>query len=83
MQKILTTSLGCDRVGAAGRVADAENLDIITEFTESGGCGRTAEACADNDNVELSLIGRADYTDCGFMVCPFFSQRLWKLTYPP
>lgn len=61
-------------MGAAGRVADAENLDIITEFTESGGCGCTAEACADNDNVELSLIGRADYTDCGFMLCPFSAK---------
>ena len=32
------TSLSRNRVRTAGRVADAENLDIITEFSESGSC---------------------------------------------
>ena len=32
------TSLGCDGMGPAGGVADAENLDVVTKFTEGSGC---------------------------------------------
>ena len=31
------TSLGCDRVGAAGGVADAENLNVVSKFSKGGG----------------------------------------------
>ena len=34
----IDTSLGCDRVGAAGRVADTENLYVVSKFSKSGGC---------------------------------------------
>ena len=67
----IDTSLRCDRVGAAGRVTDAENLDIITEFSESCGCRGSTKTGTDYDNVQLSFIGRADNTDSGFMLSPF------------
>ncbi len=68
------TALGCDRVGAAGRILDAEYLDIVAEFAERSGCGGTAEAGSHDDDVELALVGGANDFDGRLVVAPLLRE---------
>ena len=68
------TSLRGDRVGAAGRILDAEDLDVIAQLTERSGCGRAAQAGTDDDDVEFAFVGRAYDFDGRLVVAPFLSE---------
>ena len=63
-----------DAVRAARGVADAEYLYVISEFTERSGCGSTAQAGSDDDDVELALVRGAYDLDSCLMVAPLFCE---------
>ena len=69
------TALGCDRVGAAGRVLDAEHLDVVAQFAERSGCGGAAQTRADDDDVEFALVGGTYDLDRRLVVAPLFGER--------
>ena len=68
------TALGCDRVGAAGRILNAEYFDVVTQFAERSGCGSASETRTDNNDVEFALVGGAYDFDSCLMVAPLFGQ---------
>jgi hypothetical protein len=70
---IYTTQSG-DRMCPTGRITDAENLYVIAEFSQRGGCRSTAKTCADNDYIEFALVGRTYDTDVVFVRCPFLFE---------
>ena len=49
-----------DGVGAAGRILEAEALDVVAELAERGGGGAAGQAGADNDEGVLALVGGVD-----------------------
>jgi len=61
-------------VRAAGRILDAEYFYVISEFTERSGCGSTAQAGSDDDDVELALVRGAYDLDSCLVVAPFFCE---------
>ena len=68
-------SLCRNGVGTAWRVADTEDFDVVTEFTERSCCRGSAQTGSDDDDIEFSLVARSDYTDVCLMVSPFFGKR--------
>ena len=64
-----------DGVCAAGRVGDAEDVDVEAQGAERGGGRSTGQAGADDDDVELALVGGVDQLLAGLVVGPFFGQR--------
>ena len=56
----IDASLRGDGVGAAGAVVKAEGLHLVAELGEGGGGGGAGESCADDDDLELALVGGAD-----------------------
>ena len=65
------TALRSDGVRAARTVADAENLDIVAEFAQGGGCRRAAETGTDHDDLKLSLVVGTHETDFRLAPGPF------------
>ena len=57
------------------RIADAENLDIVAEFTECGGSGCSTETGSDYDYFKFPFVVRTDKTNFRLTFGPFFSQR--------
>src|SRR5207248_9473656 len=53
-------ALGGDRVGAAGRVLEAERQDVVAQLGEAGGGAGPGEPGADHDDRVLPLVGRVD-----------------------
>ena len=72
--RCVDTALGRDRVGAAGRILNAEYLDVVAQFAERSGCGGTSQTRTDDDDVELALVGGAYDLDSCLMVAPLFGQ---------
>ena len=71
----IDTSLGGDGVRPSWRIADAENLDIVAEFAESGGSRSSAETGSDYDYFKFPFVVRTDKTNFRLTFGPFFSQR--------
>ena len=69
------TALSGDGVGAAGRVGNAEHLDVVAQFAQRSGCGGAAQTGADDDDVEFTLVGRTHYLDLGLVLGPFLGER--------
>ncbi len=69
------TALCRDGVRAAGAVLYAEVIDIEAHFAERGSCGRTCEAGAHDDDVEVALVGGVDELLVGLVVGPFLRDR--------
>ena len=63
-------ALGGDRVGAARRVVERERLDLVAEFGHRGRGRRAGESGADDDHLELALVGRVDELLVGDEVRP-------------
>ncbi len=70
----IDTALRCDRMRAAGRILNAEYLHVVSEFAERSGCGSTAQAGSDDDDVELALVRGADYLDRCLVIAPLLSE---------
>ena len=68
------TALRGDGVRPARRVGDAEYLDIVAEFAQRGSSRRAAEAGTYDDDIEFTLVGRADHLDVGLMLAPFLGN---------
>ena len=68
------TALGCDRVCAAGRVLDAEHLDVVAQFAERSGCGGASQTRTDDDDVEFALVGGTYDLDGRLVVAPLFGE---------
>ena len=62
-------------MGAAGRVLDAEHLDVVAQFAERSGCGGAAQTRADDDDVEFALVGGTYDLDRRLVVAPLFGER--------
>ena len=69
------TALCGDRVGAAGRILDAEHLDVVAQFAERSGCGGASQTGSDDDDVELALVGGAYDLDSCLVVAPLLGER--------
>ena len=69
------TALCGDAMRATRRIADAEYLDVVSQFAERSGGRSAAQAGAYDDDVEFSLVGGADHLDRRLMLAPFFGQR--------
>ena len=65
------TALRSDGVRPARTVADAENLDVVAEFAQGGGCRRAAETGTDHDDLKLSLVVGTHETDFRLAPGPF------------
>ena len=61
-------------MGAAGRILNAEYLDVVAQFAERSGCGGASQTRTDDDDVELALVGGAYDLDSCLMVAPLFGQ---------
>ena len=48
--------MATDRVGAAGRILNAEYLDVVAQFAERSGCGGASQTRTDDDDVELAPV---------------------------
>ena len=72
------TALCGDGVRAARRVGDAENLDVVSELAQGGGCGCSAEARTDDDHLEFPLVVRRDDPDFGLALRPFLGERPFR-----
>ena len=68
------TALCCDRVGAAGRILDAEDLDVVAQFAERSGCGGASQTGSDDDDVELALVCGAYDLDSCLVVAPLLGE---------
>ncbi len=68
------TALRRDRVGAAGRILDAEDFDVVAQFAERSGCGGAAQARSDDDDVEFAFVGRAYDLDRRLVVAPLLGK---------
>ncbi len=62
--------LSCNGVGPPGGVMEGEDLDVVTEFAEAGGCGGPGEAGAHDDDLELPLVRRVDELHGELVVLP-------------
>ena len=68
------TALCGDRVGAAGRILDAEDLDVVAQFAQRSGCGGAAQTGSDDDDVEFALVGGAYDLDSCLVVAPLVCE---------
>ena len=57
------------------RIADAENLYVVAEFTERSGCRRSTQTRTDDNDFHLSLVAGRYNPDLRLVLCPFFGQR--------
>ncbi len=69
------SSLRGDGMRPTGRITDAENLYIVSQFSKRGRCGSSSQAGAHNDDLKFSSVVRIDKTKLGFAFGPLFSQR--------
>ena len=53
-------ALGGDRVGASGRVLDAEHVHVVAHLGQGGRCRAACEAGAHDQDPELPAVGRVD-----------------------
>jgi hypothetical protein len=53
---------------------DAEDVYLETHGTERGGGRSTSETSTDNDDVDLTFVGRVHQFLVGFIIGPFFSK---------
>ncbi len=68
------TTLCGDRVGAAGGVLDAEVIYVEAQLAEGRGGGSTRETGADDDYVEVALVGGVHELLVSFVVGPLLSD---------
>ena len=68
-------ALGGDRVGAAGRVLEAERQDVVAQLGEAGGGAGPGEPGADDDDRVLPLVGRVDQPLLALEPGPLLGQR--------
>ncbi len=71
----IDAALCCDGVCAAGAVLDAEVIYVETHFAQRRCCRSTGKAGADDDNVEVALVGGVYKVLMGLVVGPFLSDR--------
>ena len=68
-------ALGGDGVRAAGRVLVAERLDVVAQLAEGRGGRAAGQAGADDDDVELALVGRVDQLGAELALLPALLDR--------
>ena len=70
----IDTALRGDGVRPARGVGDAEYLDVVTEFAQRSSRRGAAEAGTYDDDVEFTLVGRADHFDVGLVFAPLLGN---------
>src|SRR5688572_32547322 len=68
-------ALGGDRVRAARRVLVAEALDVVAQLGERRRRRAARQARADDDHVELALVGRVEQLELELAPRPLLLQR--------
>ena len=68
-------ALGGDRVRPPRRVVERERVDLVAELGERRRRRRTGESGADDDDLELALVGRVDELLVGLEVVPLVGER--------
>ena len=68
------TALGSDGVCAAGRVLNAEVIDVEAHLAQRGGGAGTGQTRAYDDDVELKFVLRVDQTLMSLVVCPLLGN---------
>ena len=74
----IDAALGGDGMRTAWAVLDAETLDLIAQFGQSGGGGGAGQTAADNDDFVFPLVGRVDEFARKTACIPFFGQRSFR-----
>ena len=64
------SALGRDRVGAARRIVEGENIDFVAEFAERGSRRGAGQSTAHDDDLELPLVARIDQANRELVVLP-------------
>ena len=59
-----------DGVRAAGRILEAEALDVVAQLAERGGGGAAGQPRAHHDDVVLALVGWVDQLQIEVVLCP-------------
>ena len=70
----IDTALSSDGVSATRRVLNAEVEYVETHLAESGGSRSASETSANDNDVELTLVGRVNKFLVGFVVSPLLRQ---------
>ena len=63
-----------DRVGPPGRVVEREDLHLVAELAERGRGRRAGQAGADDDDLELALVGRVHELDVELVLVPLLAR---------
>ena len=74
----IDTALRRNRVGAARGIADTEDLDIVSEFSERSRCRCTAKTGTYDDYLEFPLVVGTDDPDFGLAPGPFLGERPFR-----
>src|SRR5690606_32271602 len=69
------TALGGDGVRTPRRVVEGEHLHLVAQLTEGSGRRGAGEAGADDDDLELPLVGGVDEPDRELVALPLVLQR--------
>ncbi len=72
------TSLRSDRVCTARRVLNAEIDDVEAHLAKRSGCRGTSQTRTNDDDVELTFVGRVYKFLMSLIVGPFFGQRAFR-----
>ena len=72
------TALGGDGVRAARRVGDAEDLDVVSQLAQRGGCGRTTQTRTHDDHLEFPLVVRRYNPDFSLALRPFLGEGSFR-----
>src|SRR5262249_49242807 len=67
--------LGGDAVRPASRILKAKSLDVVPQLAQRRGRRCSCQPRADDENVELPLVGRADQLHFVLAPLPLFGHR--------
>ena len=62
-------------MGSTGRIADAEYLNVVSQFAEGGCCRCASKTGSYYDDLEFSAVVGADKVDFRLALGPFFGKR--------